>query len=281
MEENRGRDLLAFFNTIYQNDIDQKGFELSDREEFQSVLATLELYGMPTGNFLENLKTLGMKKKETVDLFTKANYIPKHNKLTYSDEKYIKHELFHMAASKKGETSGVSFMTKSGIVLGEALNEGITEMFTKLNDPNYKVQYPFEKMVSEVLYYIYDGEELFEHHFRNDSQAFLEALGDVRIGKELLVQLDKFRNSFIQVCDRATNEERFDETEFYQVRFFFEQVLLLLTELFYKMGKKDKKEFQMFVTNGLADSEMEQVKLVVTGLGTKELFDTKFKGKLF
>ena len=111
-------------------------------------------------------------------------------------------------------------------------------------------------------------------------KEFLNDLGDVRLGRELLVQLDKFRNSYIQVVDKLTIEEKFDETEFYQVRFLFEQVLVLLTELYYKKGNKDKDAFHAFVINALGNEEMEQVRMIVTNFGNKDLLSTKFKGKL-
>lgn len=276
----QGRDLLAFFNSIYKNDADKIGFELDDMEEFRSVLGTLEKYGMPTKNFLDNLTTLAMKKTSFDNDFTHANYSPKYNKINYKDKKFIKHELFHMAASKKGQTTGVSYIAKNGMHVGEALNEGITELFSKLNDPSYEVQYPFEKMVSETLCFIYGGFDIFKGHFNNDCEEFLNDLGDVRLGRELLVQLDKFRNSYIQVVDKLTIEEKFDETEFYQVRFLFEQVLVLLTELYYKKGNKDKDAFHAFVINALGNEEMEQVRMIVTNFGNKDLLSTKFKGKL-
>lgn len=267
---------LAMFNKLYSEYHDEKGFSLDDKPEFRSVYDTLVKYGMPTENFIENLKTLAIKRVPESNVY--ESYLPVQNKLEYCNPDYIKHGLFHMASSDGKSTTGVSFRTKSGGVAGIALKEGITELFSKLNDPLYKCEYPFEKMCAEGLMYCY-GEKIFIPHFGADPIGFINEFSDRRTIINFMDKLDKYQKYYERACmhliEGPTSYSKIPE-ETYMVNFFFNKCLVALTELYHKSEQKDNEAFKRFIENGFRDPEMEQVMMIVTKFGTMEVGSERF-----
>lgn len=266
---------LAMFNKIYKEHYDEKGFTIDDKPEFRSVYDTLVKFGMPTDNFVENLKTLAIKKVPNSS--THESYIPTQNKLEYCNPDYIKHGLFHVASADGKPTTGVSFRTKAGGIAGTALKEGIVELFSKLNDPNYACEYPFEKMCAEALMYSY-GEKIFIPHFDADPAGFLEQFPDRTTILNFIAKLDKYQKHYEESC-KLIIDGKYDEipASTYMLNFYFNSCLMCIAELYFQSGQKDNEAFKRFIDNGFKDPEMEQVMMLVTKFGTMEVGSDSFR----
>lgn len=275
----READLFEVFNQIYRTDLEKKGYTVDSMPQIRKVSETLKKYEMPTSLFNENLKTLVIRKSASLDKNVEATYIPKYNRITISDDKYLSHELFHMASSDGSSTTGVSYISNNGQIVGYGLKEGITEMFCALNDPDYETLYPCEKFVAETLCYIY-GFNIFKSHFDNDPQGFLLQTGNPTLAKELMLILDKFSHSFENICKSLNVSTKVDENDLYVARFSFEQILETLAYLFHTTKREDKREFVSFIQNGLNKKEMEQVLILMSGSNIKRILSDEINGKL-
>ena len=239
-EEEKGP--IAFFNKVYPDNSEL--VDLNYKDLIDRVLHTLDEYDMPTDTFEMNLKTLKISKS-----IQKINtYDLNANKIRYSDKNILR-ELFLCACSN--DTIGLSYRLKNGKLLGMSLTNGVIDMFTKLNDNSYIVKYPFQKMVSEILVYIY-GIDIYKYMFLNDAKCFLSKFKNPKLVIDLMDKLDKYESS--------KNDKKF----------YFESCLSVLTELYHlEFGSKKITNFKRFIKNGLMEKNMiEEINNVIEN--TKE-----------
>lgn len=256
---------LAFFNQIYKNSI-PRGYEVTDKIEFMEVLQTLERYGMPTTLFIENLKTLAMVEVGK-ELGVDAVYLPKYNKIEYTDWKFVRHELYHVASSKEDGSSGITIRHGDEYV-GVALKEGITELFESLGSDEATSHYPFEKLCALSLATIY-GMDIFKPHFEADPRAFLAGFGDDADDiYELMVELDCYKESLEAVAE-SMERGIIDPDAHERTILFFNKCVGDLRGLYASKHKGEPlstryEVIDRLLQNGFKEPEMKDVINIVT-----------------
>lgn len=241
---NNKKGPITFFNEVYKEE--DTSIISKSNKIVKSVIKTLDNYNMPKDIFLRNIETLKIQ-KEDID---ENVYIGELNKIKCNDSIDIKRELFSSATYD--ETLGLSYRLKNGKLLGIALTNGIIDMFAKLNDKSFKTMYPFEKMVSETLLYIY-GIEIFKYTFLNDAKSFLAAFKEPKLVIDLMDKLDKYESNYERLKISNNKKDKM------MVNFYFGECLNVLTTLCYEEDEKRTNSFRLFIQNGLTENEMIDV----------------------
>ena len=180
---------------------EEKGFKVSDKDEFKMVLDTLNKYNMPTNNFNNNLSSLAIRNiseepNESM-IVTEGSYDALNNTINYlgTFEDLI-HELFHMSSNKIDSTRNMGMMfEKNGRRIGISINEGITDLFTSYTVKNYDFKYPIEALFVQLLSEVY-SDSLFKYHFLEKPRAFYDCFKeDMQSMSQIIVKLDDFSSS--------------------------------------------------------------------------------------
>ena len=163
----------------------KRGYQLSDKEEFELVRKTIVKYNLSPKNFDTNLSTLIIDEKyDDKGSLARNEYISGSYHATSNSINYPKiledriHELFHMASndtSINNSATGIEQEGKTG-KFGTSLNEGITDFFTRLTRPNYKCKYPVEEAFASFLSDMY-GIKIYDNYFECNPQGFYEGFG--------------------------------------------------------------------------------------------------------
>ena len=170
----------------------KKGYELGDKEEFSFVRQGLIDYGLSTKNFDDNLKTL-----QIVDNSEGIGYDPKNNSIGGIDRGVeLIHELIHMSSNINN--GSVEHGAYSKGKFGKSLNEGFVEhlIFSTYNK-GYRVRYPIEELVAELLVLKY-GDDLLKLFIEGNPVNFYNKFGKDRNEIiELVKILDIYTNKIL------------------------------------------------------------------------------------
>lgn len=186
-----------------ENLIEAQGFVPEDKKYFLETYKFIKENNYPEKIFLTNLKTLKLiKYTEYKSSNIGANYSIKKNEIEYYDEIDLNHESFHVA-SKFG------IISKNDEYIG--LNEGITELFASQSSKDKIINYPFEKMIAEIIQKAY-GKEIFISYFNSNSKEFLDQFDKKKISI-LLENLDEYTKTmeyYLRVLSNMKNNEIYD-----------------------------------------------------------------------
>lgn len=270
-------DVLSKFNSIYEEVCDEKNFNINDKPCFKEVYDTLKKFDMPTLPFQINLKSLKLLCSDDLENDMNGVYLSKANKIIYRDDSYLKHELFHAASGSRKDTPGIVLKNRDGAYLGTGLNEGITDMFSKLSNEDEPVSYPFEKFCAEALMFMY-GMEIFVPYFKNEPVMFVRQFDQMPM-LELMDNLDKYSASICNVFKSLEDGNVPNPNDVVKTAMTFNKTLEKLAILYHKSDLTDVECFKNFISNGLYSEEMAVVMSIVTrfGLDEEEAYQNHFR----
>lgn len=255
---------LGSFIDQLRNDKYAKSYRISDKKEFEAIYTFLKQNSFPSENFEKRIDNIIIINDE-IKGYVAANWNASKNTLTYGDKINLIHELFHVAStSDNSETPGITKYEKSSDPLGKTkigygLDEGITDMFTQIVDPNAPSGYPFERICAETLKEIF-GIHIFDSYFNNSYDEFIKSFPDnIKYNIiSLMNYLDEYNKSVDKLLNKFENNSKDDIlAAFYTDKAFQRNIAVIkeITETIIKMlfniceiVNKDKSEIIDFLT---------------------------------
>ena len=236
------------------------GYEVKEKDYFQKIYNYLKENNLDTTRFEEKLKKLQLVKTQKETYGTGAHYDEKDNKIVYTDEDDLYHEAFHVV------TKGIVLKPKEGPKLGEGLNEGITDMFTKKVNPNAPTGYHFERICAEVLEKAY-GTEVFNPYFEGSGLKFANQFDESAI-LCLMEDLDEYIELTREYYENMKNEQPILGIG-EEIASCFDDVMKDLIDLCKDNSKKSIKEIKKLLETEFSSEEMKPIiGIIENGYGT-------------
>ncbi len=258
-----------------------ESFSVDDRDYFKKVYDYLKSNNYDTSRLEERLKTLTMIKGDEKRDGLGSHYSERKNELTYTDEKDLYHETFHIAT--KGIVIGP--LDKQ---IGKGLNEGITDMLAKRVNPNVTTHYKVESLIAEVFEKAF-GPKVFDSYFKGSGKEFIQQF-DSDLMLETLADLDDYSDAMSNFWDDGNNMEQGEqiitlEKRSSYIRDLFDNVMYDLSDLLEAKEPKEKEEIVSFIESKLASKELETVTEILEykqeKIDLKEIFNIKDMGKRY
>ena len=166
-------------------------------------------------------------------LYSKMNHSIYVNKEKGESKELLYHELLHALTSFKCKNLLVSGFHHKNI--GRGINEGYTDLITNrllnISGYDYKIGYPYESIVSNIIELIIGKEKMYSLYFKGDLSGLIDILSQYSSKTDVMnfiINLDKINQiSYLRLISsvKGLNEDEYLNNLYIKVTIFLYELL--------------------------------------------------------